>query len=766
MATNIKGGAGDSMAHDSAHKHVSGEAIYIDDIPSPAGLLHGYIVMSTEAHAKILEIDPSEALDTPGVKGFFTAKDIIGHNDVAPIFSDEPVLAEEIVEYAGMPLAVIIADSFKAASLAGSKVKVRYQKLDSVLSIKEALKKESFVAPEHTLRLGDADHALANSTHTLEGSLSIGGQDHFYLEGQIAMAIPQEDDDLLVFSSTQHPSEVQALVAEFMDYDLHKVTVEVRRMGGGFGGKETQPAIMACCASLAATKLGKPVKIRLCRDDDMIMTGKRHNFEVEYKVGFDSAGVINGVKMQLASQCGNVADLSTSILDRALFHADNCYNLKNAILRGLPCKTNTVSNTAFRGFGGPQGMIAIEHIIDEISRYLKLDSLEVRRRNLYGKESDNVTPYHQVVEDNIVPEILDELERSSEYRKRRIEVDEFNTKNEFFKKGLAISPVKFGISFTTSFLNQAGALIHIYKDGSIHLNHGGTEMGQGLFTKVAQIVAHEFQVDLSKVKITATTTAKVPNTSATAASSGTDLNGKAAQAAAIQIRQRLVDFGANHFKVKPDTVKFVDSAVHFGETKVAFDELIDLAYHHRVSLSSTGFYATPKIFYDREKASGRPFFYYAYGACVSEVVIDVLSGEYRFLRADILHDVGHSINPAIDLGQVEGAFIQGLGWLTMEELWWNEQGHLKTHAPSTYKIPTCRDIPIDLRVQLMPEVSNREDTIYRSKAVGEPPFMLAISGWLAIKDAIAATSDQSASVPLNCPATPEHVLMTIQNLRS
>ena len=764
MATSNKG-AGDSTTHDSAHKHVSGEAIYIDDIPSPAGLLHGYIVMSTEAHAKVLEIDPSSALAIPGVKGFFTAKDIIGHNDVAPIFSNEPVLAEEIVEYAGMPLAVIIADSFKTASLAGSKVKVRYQKLDSVLTIKEALKKESFVAPEHTLKLGDADHALSNSAHTLEGSLTIGGQDHFYLEGQIAMAIPQEDNDLLVFSSTQHPSEVQTLVAEFMDYDLHKVTVEVRRMGGGFGGKETQPAIMACCASLAAIRLGKPVKIRLCRDDDMIMTGKRHNFEVDYKVGFDSQGIINGVKMQLASQCGNVADLSTSILDRALFHADNCYNLRNAILRGLPCKTNTVSNTAFRGFGGPQGMIVIEHIIDEISRNLKLDSLEVRRRNLYGKDKDNVTPYHQVVEDNIVPEILDELERSSEYRQRRIEVDEFNAKNEFFKKGLAISPVKFGISFTTSFLNQAGALIHVYKDGSIHLNHGGTEMGQGLFTKVAQVVAHEFQVDLSKVKITATTTAKVPNTSATAASSGTDLNGKAAQAAAIQIRQRLVDFGANYFKVKPDIVKFIDNEVHFGHTKVAFDKLIDLAYHHRISLSSTGFYATPKIYYDRENASGRPFFYYAYGACVSEVVVDVLTGEYRFLRADILHDVGHSINPAIDLGQVEGAFIQGLGWLTMEELWWNEQGHLKTHAPSTYKIPTCRDIPIDLRVQLMPEVSNREDTIYRSKAVGEPPFMLAISGWLAIKDAIAATSDKNDSVPLNCPATPEHVLMTIQHLR-
>lgn len=765
MAIDVKGGVGASTVHDSAHKHVSGEAIYVDDIPNPAGLLHGHIVMSSKAHARIVSIDCGEALAMEGVKACYTAKDIIGHNDIAPIFCDEPVLAEEIVEYAGMPIAVVVADSFKRASQAAALIRIEYEELEPILNIQDALRKESFVAPEHTLKLGDVDAALSISEHILEGHLKIGGQDHFYLEGQIALAIPQEDNDLLVYSSTQHPSEVQALVAEFMDFDLHKVTVEVRRMGGGFGGKETQPAIMACCASLAACKLNKPVKIRLCRDDDMIMTGKRHNFEVDYKVGFNESGIIQGIRMQLASQCGNVADLSTSILDRALFHADNCYNLRNAELRGLPCKTNTVSNTAFRGFGGPQGMIAIEHVMDEIARCLKIDSLELRRRNLYGKQDDNLTPYHQRVEDNIIPEILDELERSSDYQARRREVEEFNAANEFFKKGLATSPVKFGISFTTSFLNQAGALIHVYKDGSIHLNHGGTEMGQGLFTKVAQVVANEFQVDLERVKITATTTAKVPNTSATAASSGTDLNGKAAQAAACQIRQRLVKFGAEHFKIKPEQIQFINNEVHCDQKILSFAEFIDLAYHHRVSLSSTGFYATPKIFYDRASASGRPFFYFAYGACVSEVVVDVLTGEYRFLRADILHDVGHSINPAIDLGQVEGAFVQGLGWLTMEELWWDQQGQLRTHAPSTYKIPTCRDIPVDLRVQLMPQVSNHEDTIYRSKAVGEPPFMLAISGWLAIKDAVAATSNNGSSPPLHCPATPEHVLMTIQKMR-
>ena len=645
-------------------------------------------------------------------------------------------------------------------------VRVEYEELEPILSIKEALKKESFVAPDHTLSLGDAKVAIANSQYNLKGSFTIGGQDHFYLEGQIAMAVPQEDNDLLVYSSTQHPSEVQALVAEFMDFDFHKVTVEVRRMGGGFGGKETQPAIMACCAGLAAHDLRRPVKIRVCRDDDMIMTGKRHNFEVDYEVGYDDKGVIQGVKMQLASQCGNVADLSTSILDRALFHADNCYNLKNAELHGLPCKTHTVSNTAFRGFGGPQGMIVIEQIIDEIARKLQIDALEVRRRNLYGKEIDNITPYHQKVEDNIAPEILEQLEKTSDYQERRKAVDKFNSENEFFKKGLAISPVKFGISFTTSFLNQAGALVHVYKDGSIHLNHGGTEMGQGLFTKVAQVVAQEFQVDVERVKITATTTGKVPNTSATAASSGTDLNGKAAQAAARQIRQRLVHFAIQHFEVEAKNIEFKNNQVILGDKTISFSDFIDLAYHNRVSLSSTGFYSTPKIYYDREKASGRPFFYFAYGACVSEVILDTLTGEYRFLRADILHDVGHSINPGIDLGQVEGAFIQGLGWLTMEELWWDKAGQLKTHAPSTYKIPTCRDIPLDLRVELMPEVSNQEDTIYRSKAVGEPPFMLAISGWLAIKDAVAATANTNIRVPLNCPATPEHVLMTIQKMRS
>ena len=766
MATKLRGGVGSAIVHDSAIKHVSGEAIYLDDIPNPAGLLHGQIVMSTKAHARIISIDAEEALALDGVKAIYTAKDIIGHNDAAPIFSDEPVLAEDLVEYVGMPMAVIIAENFKLASKAASMVKVHYEELEPILTIKEALEKKSLVAPDHTLSLGDADAAIAHSENNLKGRFTIGGQDHFYLEGQIAMAIPQEDSDLLVYSSTQHPSEVQALVAEFMNFDLHKVTVEVRRMGGGFGGKETQPAIMACCAGLAAHKLGRPIKIRVCRDDDMIMTGKRHNFEVNYEVGYDSRGVIHGVKMQLASQCGNVADLSTSILDRALFHADNCYNLKNAELHGIPCKTHTVSNTAFRGFGGPQGMIVIEQIIDEIARKLQIDALEIRRRNLYGKEADNITPYHQKVEDNIAPEILEQLEKTSDYQERRKAVNLFNSQNEFFKKGLAISPVKFGISFTTSFLNQAGALVHVYKDGSIHLNHGGTEMGQGLFTKVAQVVAQEFQVDVERVKITATTTAKVPNTSATAASSGTDLNGKAAQSAARQIRQRLVQFATKHFEVKADHIEFNDNQVILGDKMMSFSDFIDLAYHNRVSLSSTGFYSTPKIFYDREKASGRPFFYFAYGACVSEVVLDTLTGEYRFLRADILHDVGHSINPAIDLGQVEGAFIQGLGWLTMEELWWDKAGQLKTHAPSTYKIPTCRDIPLDLRVELMPDVSNQEDTIYRSKAVGEPPFMLAISGWLAIKDAVAATVDNNVNVPLNCPATPEHVLMAIQKMRS
>jgi len=761
---SFKGGVGAQIPHDSASLHVSGEALYIDDLPEPEKLLHGSIVMSPVAHAKLLSVDSSQALKMAGIVDCITAAEIPGHNEIGPIFEGEPLLADKILEYVGQPVAVVAANSHDQSRRAADLVRLEYSELPPVLSIEEALEKESFVSKPHTLLKGDPDGALEKSPRKLTGEFKIGGQDHFYLEGQIAMAVPTEGD-MLVYSSTQNPTEVQCLVAECLGVPFHCVTVETRRMGGGFGGKETQPAIMACCAAILASRSGRPVKIRLIRDDDMIMTGKRHPFLARYEVGFDEQGRIQALDMTLACNAGNSADLSSSILDRALFHSDNTYYLDHCRIRGFACKTNTVSNTAFRGFGGPQGMLAIENIMDEISRELGLESLEVRRINLYGKEERNITPYHQKVEDNIAAEVIEQLVQSSDYHKRRKAIEEFNRSQPIIKKGLALSPVKFGISFTTSFLNQAGALVHIYKDGSIALNHGGTEMGQGLFTKVAQVVAEEFQVDLERIRITATHTGKVPNASATAASSGSDLNGKAAQAAAQTIKARLVSFLSKHFKLPEGEIEFLPNQIKAGSETLSFDEVVNLAYHQRISLSSTGYYSTPKIHYDRDRASGRPFFYYAYGACVSEVSLDTLTGEYKVTRSDILHDVGDSLNPAIDLGQIEGAFIQGLGWLTMEELWWDETGSLKTHAPSTYKIPTCRDIPQDFRVQIKPDSSNREETIYRSKAVGEPPFMLGISVWLALKDALAYAVGVSGRIALDSPATPEALLLALEDQR-
>jgi xanthine dehydrogenase large subunit len=766
MSNRMQGGVGKASVHDSATKHVSGEALYTDDLAEPEKLVHARILMSPYAHARILSMNAASVLDQPGVVGFVSAIDIPGHNDIAPIFSGEPALAESIVEYVGQPIAVLGAESHEEAARAASKFEIEFEPLEPILSVKDALEKEFYVCKPHVLRQGSARKALKDAVHRLEGELHIGGQDHFYLEGQIAMVLPGEDGGFSVFSSTQHPAEVQALVAEFLGLDFSAVTVEVRRMGGGFGGKETHPALIACCAALLAQKTGRPVKLRLDRDDDMIMTGKRHGFEVFFDVGFDDSGRLQGLEMTLAAQCGNVADLSSSILDRALFHADNCYYLEHCELRGFPCKTHTVSNTAFRGFGGPQGMLAIENVMDSIARFLGKDPLEVRKINLYGKNERNQTPYHQKIEQNLAPEIIEELELSSDYLRRSEEVSEFNKTHTYLKKGIALSPVKFGISFTTAFLNQAGALIHIYKDGSVHLNHGGTEMGQGLFTKVAQVVAEELQIDLSQIKITATSTDKVPNTSATAASSGADLNGKAAQNAAIILRNRLQDFAAEEFSVAREEVKFSDNFVQAGGNSLSFNELVNRAYHARVSLSTTGFYKTPEIFYDREKASGSPFYYFAYGAAVSEVLVDTLTGEYKILRSDLLHEVGRSLNPALDLGQVEGAFIQGVGWLTMEELWWDESGALKTHAPSTYKIPTIRDIPADFRVSLSSEVKNFKNTVFHSKAVGEPPLMLGISVWLALKDAVARAAGPASQPQLPTPATPEAVLMELERLKS
>ncbi|MFN4275593.1 MAG: xanthine dehydrogenase molybdopterin binding subunit [Ferrovibrio sp.] len=752
------------IKHDSAARHVAGTARYIDDLPEPEGLLHAALCLSDRAHAKILGIDLSAALALPGVVAAITVQDVPGDSDIAPVFPGEPVLAKDVVEFHGQPVAAIAATDLATARRAAKLIRVAYEDLPAILSIEEALEKQSLLMPPLGLKRGDATAAIAKAPHRLQGELRLGGQDHFYLEGQVSIAEPREDGDIMLRCSTQHPSEVQKLVARVLDRPLHAVTVECRRMGGGFGGKETQAAQFACIAALLTHKTGRPVKLRLDRDEDMIATGKRHDFLVRYNVGFDDQGRILGYDLVLAARGGWAADLTGAIVDRAVFHADSSYYLPDVTITGYGCKSNTVSNTAFRGFGGPQGMAATEYVVDEIARHLGRDPLEVRLTNLYGRDDRNVTPYFQTIRDNILPELFDEVLASSEYRKRRQEIDAFNAQNPHLKKGLAITPVKFGISFTTTFLNQAGALVLIYEDGSVQLNHGGTEMGQGLYVKVAQVVAETLGVSLDRIRITATRTDKVPNTSATAASSGADLNGKAAEHAALELRGRLAQVAAPLLGVPAEQVTFRDDMVSGAGKSLAFAEVAHKAWLARVSLAASGFYATPDIHFDRASGRGNPFYYFAYGVAVTEAIVDCFTGEYRFTRADLLHDCGNSLNPAIDLGQVEGGYVQGLGWLTMEELWWDDRGRLRTHAPSTYKIPTARDLPTDFRVKLVHGRANPAQTVYRSKAVGEPPFMLAISGWLALKDAVAAASG-AQQVQLDAPATPERVLLTIETGR-
>lgn len=756
----LSGGVRSSSKHDSGPKHVAGEAVYIDDINEPFGTLHLAPGASSIAHGKITKLDLSKVRSAPGVVCVLTADDIPGVNDVSPAHThDEPVLPDGIVQFYGQPVFCVAAETRAQARAAAQLAEIEYEELPAVLDVAEALEKQLFVAPPHVMKQGDAKAALARAKHRHAGRMDIGGQDHFYLEGQISFAIPGEDGDVLLHCSTQHPSEVQHNIANVLGRPANAVTVEVRRMGGGFGGKETQAMQWAALAAIVATKTGRPAKFRLDRDDDMVMTGKRHDFIVDYDVGFDDDGRICGLDIQYAANCGFSADLSAAIADRAMFHTDNAYYLGDVEIRSYRCKTNLVSNTAFRGFGGPQGMVAIERIIDEIAMTVGRDPLDVRIANYYGSDDRNTTPYHMVVEDNVLSELTDDILKASDYRKRREEITAFNAESPVLKKGLSLTPVKFGISFTTTFLNQAGALIHVYQDGSVHLNHGGTEMGQGLFIKVAQVVAEEFQIDLDQIKITPTNTGKVPNTSATAASSGADMNGMAARDAAMTIKNRLIAFAAEKYGVAESTVRFVPGKVIVGDKdELAFADLIKQAYLARVSLSATGYYATPKIHYDRESASGRPFYYFAYGMACSEVLIDTLTGEYKVTRVDIIHDVGRSLNPAIDLGQIEGGFIQGMGWLTSEELWWDDKGSLRTHAPSTYKIPACSDRPEDFRMELWSSGRNVEKTIHRSKAVGEPPLMLAISVHRAIADAVASVTDHKVVPALDTPATPEAVL--------
>lgn len=764
----IKGGAGQAIPHDSAVLHVTGEAVYTDDIREPAQCLHAYILKSPYARARIIKIN-TDACYIPGVHAVMAATDIPGINDVAPVFSGDPVFADQDVLYAGQSILAVAAENIEIAYQAAQKAIITYEELPPILDVHEAVWQKAFVGEPYVMQTGDTESALKKAKHCIEGTLEIGGQDHFYLEGQIALATPLENGEFHCWSSTQHPSEVQHLIGRVLGLSDHAVTVEVRRMGGAFGGKESQASLIACIAALLAQKTGRPVKLRLDRDDDMTLTGKRHDMHVAYKAGFDDEGLINAVEITHAVNCGMSADLSNAIADRAMFHSDNGYYLENAKVTSYRCLTHKVSNTAFRGFGGPQGMLVIEYIIDEIARTLGKDPLEIRKINLYDPigrmQERSVTHYGMKVEDNILHDLLPALEKSGDYQKRRLEIQKFNAGSKILKKGIALTPVKFGISFTLTMLNQGGALLHVYKDGSVQINHGGTEMGQGLHTKVAQVVAEEFQIDISRVKITATSTGKVPNTSATAASSGSDLNGKAAQAAARMIKERLINFAADHFQVEKNEVIFRAGQVFIGEKPMPFKDFVQLAYVNRISLSSTGFYRTPHIHWDRAEAKGRPFLYFAYGAAITEVIIDTLTGEHKILRTDILHDVGRSINPAIDTGQIEGGFVQGAGWLTSEELWWNDKGELKTHSPSTYKIPTARDMPADFRVALY-KGDNPEDTIYRSKAVGEPPLMLAISVFLAIRDAVAAVAGTGIVPRIHAPATPEAVMRAITDVKA
>ena len=754
-----------SHPHESAALHVSGEATYADDIREAAGTLYAAIGMSESAHANIRSMDLTSVKTSAGVVAVLTAEDIPGVNDCGPIIKDDPILADGYVQYIGQAMFVVVAKTYMQARRAASKAVIDYEELPAVLTPQEAQAAKSYVAPPMNLVRGSPQEKLATAPHRNSGTLSVGGQEQFYLEGQISYVIPKEDQQFQVYCSTQHPTEMQHAIAHALNLSFNQVLVETRRMGGGFGGKESQSALFACLAAICANHLNRPVKLRLDRDDDMMITGKRHCFYYDYDIGFDDNGKILAAKIEMVTRAGYSADLSEPVATRAVCHFDNTYYLSDVDISALCGKTNTQSNTAFRGFGGPQGAIAIEYLIDNIARSLGKDPLDVRKLNYYGKTQRNTTPYGQTVEDNVIHELTAELEESSDYRARREAIQAFNKTSPILKKGIALNPVKFGISFNVVHFNQAGALVHVYVDGSILVNHGGTEMGQGLNTKVALVVAHVLGVDLETVRSTSTDTSKVANTSATAASTGADLNGKAAENAALKIRQRLSELFVSRYGGEIDSLMFKDNQISNGEHQVSFNDLVEQAYLERIQLWSDGFYKTPELHWDKATLTGRPFYYFAYGASVSEVLIDTLTGEWKLLRADLLHDAGNSINPAIDIGQVEGAFIQGMGWLTTEELVWTPKGKLTTHAPSTYKIPAVNDCPDDLRVALF-ENAAHVDTIMRSKAVGEPPLLLGFSVFFAIRDAIASVADYKKNPDLNAPATPEAILTAVTELQT
>ncbi len=795
------------LPHDAAPLHVAGTARYVDDIPTPKGSLHLAFGISPIAKGRITAMDLSAVKSAEGVVAVMTAEDLPFANDVSPSIHDEPLLSDGTVHYVGQPEFLVVATSHLAARKAARLGKIDYSQETAILTIEDALAADSrFEEGPRIYAKGDADAAISGSAHVIEDTFEIGGQEHFYLEGQAALAVPNEGADMLVHSSTQHPTEIQHKVADALGVPMHAVRVETRRMGGGFGGKESQGNALAVACAVAARATGKACKMRYDRDDDMVITGKRHAFRISYKAGFDEHGHIQGVSFLHYAICGWAQDLSLPVADRAMLHSDNAYLLPNARIESHRLKTNTQSATAYRGFGGPQGMVGIERVMDHAAHALGMDPVELRRRNYYEPahapvmeqpetarkplghvdptedltslgaveqvttpppvrpvpEGGNTTPYGMEVTDFELHGMTDKLLKTSDYAARKAAIAKWNSENKVVKKGIAFSPVKFGISFTLTHLNQAGALVHVYQDGSVHLNHGGTEMGQGLFQKVAQVAASRFGIPLEMVKITATDTAKVPNTSATAASSGSDLNGMAVKAACDTIRDRMADYLAEQHQTDAASVTFSDGHVEVGEERYSFAEAAALSYQGRVSLSATGFYKTPKIEWDRIKGRGRPFFYFAYGASITEVAVDTLTGENRILRTDIVHDAGASLNPALDIGQVEGAYVQGAGWLTTEELVWDDKGNLRTHAPSTYKIPACSDRPDVFNVALW-DAENREDTIYRSKAVGEPPFMLGISAWLALSNAVAACGGDYPA--LDAPATAEEVWKSVRKLR-
>ncbi len=766
--------AGTSITHESARAQVQGAVRYVDDLPELQGTLHAAPVMSRIAHGRVISLDAHAALSLPGVRGIVTAQDIPGDKIFAAFGHDEPIFASKTVQHVGNVMALIVADDVMTARRAARLVKADIEPLPAILTTQEAMKKNHFVLPPVHVARGDAETALKTAPHRLQGNFSVGGQEHFYLEGQVAYAQPQEMGQWLIYSSTQHPGEVQHWVSHALGRPLHDVCVHTRRMGGGFGGKETQAGHLAVWSALAALKFKAPVKLRLERDDDFMITGKRHPFDYDYDVGFDDTGLLCGLKVKMRVNCGFSADLSGPVADRAIFHLDNAYFLQDVAISSYRCKTHTQSHTAFRGFGGPQGMIVIETIMGEMARHLKIDALQVRRRNLYAAAQAittlttqrNTTHYGMKVEDNILHDLLSKLERSAQYSYRLTAINAWNKNNHAFKRGISITPVKFGISFTATLFNQAGALVHVYTDGSVQVNHGGTEMGQGLHTKIAQIVAQELGIPCELIRATASDTSKIPNASATAASAGTDLNGRAAQFAARCVKDKLAAFVCALDATSEGATPFGAGAVSFRNGQVisparsrSWQEVVSAAYANRIQLWSDGFYATPKIHYDKTTLSGRPFYYFAYGAACTEVIIDTRTGESRVMKVDILHDAGRSINPAIDIGQIEGAFVQGMGWLTTEQLVWNENGHLSTHAPSTYKIPATGCIPEHFNVSLWQE-ANREDNVFGSKAVGEPPFMLAISVWEALRDAVfSAGGDLSL---LNAPCTAENVLIALR----